>query len=395
MSFLELINSAVLSLRTHKLRVFLTMIGIIIGISSVVVILSIGAGLKAQVNKSTSDVDANTITVNFEPKDERSPSVVNPFDYKDFQKLKNVDGVEKVSKSSNGLENLIGVNQNAVFFDKQTYLNIDKYNNDNLNLMYGKNITKEDSDFKNYVIILTDEHAKALFGNDLKDSIGKGIKVKGEFFKVIGIQNQDSSVLSMTKDYVPGFARDILEDDTSINSIDVKLIQGYDPKNVFKEVKKELEALHPDVKGTYTQGDPNAISKTFEKIISSVTGFIAVVSGISLFVGGIGVMNIMYVSVTERRREIGIRRAIGAKPGAILSQFLIESIFITVIGGIIGIFAGCLIASIAGIFLPFKPVITLSILAGSSATSIIIGIIFGIIPAYRAANLDPIQAIYK
>lgn len=143
MSFLELINSAVLSLRTHKLRVFLTMIGIIIGISSVVVILSIGAGLKAQVNKSTSDVDANTITVNFEPKDERSPSVVNPFDYKDFQKLKNVDGVEKVSKSSNGLENLIGVNQNAVFFDKQTYLNIDKYNNDNLNLMYGKNITKE------------------------------------------------------------------------------------------------------------------------------------------------------------------------------------------------------------------------------------------------------------
>ncbi len=120
--------------------------------------------------------------------------------------------------------------------------------------MYGKNITKEDSDFKNYVIILTDEHAKALFGNDLKDSIGKGIKVKGEFFKVIGIQNQDSSVLSMTKDYVPGFARDILEDDTSINSIDVKLIQGYDPKNVFKEVKNGIGSFTSRCKGNlYTR----------------------------------------------------------------------------------------------------------------------------------------------
>lgn len=394
MNLWELIYSAILSLRTHKLRVFLTMIGIIIGISSVVIILSIGEGLKVQVNQSTDDTGVNTITINFETSDLNYTTASTPFDYKDFQDLKNIDGVEQASKSSSGLEGLMGVTENATFFDKQSYLTINDYDKSSGSIS-GRGITQEDNDFKHYVVVLTKDHAKALFGEDINAGIGKGIKIKDEFFGVIGIENGDSGMLSMQYDYVPKFAKNLLENDTSISSIDIKIKQGFNSDSVFKEVKKELEILHPDVKGSYIKGDPKAVSKAFEKIISGITIFIAVVSGISLFVGGIGVMNIMYVSVTERRREIGIRRAIGAKPGTILLQFLIESVFITGIGGILGISIGYLISLILGIFLPFKPIATIGILIGSSITSITVGIIFGIIPAYKAANLDPIKAIYK
>lgn len=394
MNLWELINSVLLSLRTHKLRVFLTMIGIIIGISSVVVILSIGEGLKAQVSQSTNDTGVNNITINFEPSDLNSTTVFTPFDYKDFQDLKNIDGVEQVIKSSSELEGLMGITENATFFNNQSYLMINDYDK-NSGLILGRGIDQEDNDFKHYVIILTKDHAKALFGEDINQGIGKGIKIKDEFFEVIGIENGDSGLLSTQYDYVPKFAKNLLENDTVISSIDIKIKQGFNSDSVFKGVKKELETLHPNVKGSYTKGDPKADSKAFEKIISGISIFITVVSGISLFVGGIGVMNIMYVSVTERRREIGIRRAIGAKPGTILLQFLIESIFITGIGGILGISIGYLISLILGIFLPFKPVITISILIASSITSITVGIIFGIIPAYKASILDPIKAIYK
>lgn len=394
MNLWELVYSAILSLRTHKLRVFLTMIGIIIGISSVVIILSIGEGLKAQVNQSTEDTGVNTFTVNFEPSDLDSTTLATTFSYRDFQDLKTIDGVDQVSKSSNGLEGLTGVIENATFFNKQTYLTVNNYDK-NPALVSGRGITREDNDFKHYVVILTKDHAKALFGNDVNEGIGKGIRIKNEYFEVIGIGNEGSGLLSMQYDYVPKFAKDLLENDTEISSIDVKIKQGFNSDSIFKKVKKELEILHPDVKGSYAKGDPKAVSKAFEKIISGITTFIAVVSGISLFVGGIGVMNIMYVSVTERRREIGIRRAIGAKPASIMWQFLIESIFITGMGGILGIAMGYLLSLILGNFLPFNPVITIGILVGSSSTSIAVGIIFGIIPAYKAAKLDPIKAIYR
>ncbi|MFQ7057612.1 MAG: FtsX-like permease family protein [Turicibacter sanguinis] len=131
------------------------------------------------------------------------------------------------------------------------------------------------------------------------------------------------------------------------------------------------------------------------EMISAITLFIAFISAISLLVGGIGVMNIMYVSVTERRREIGIRRAIGATPNSILLQFLFEAMFVTLIGGIIGILTGFVLSQIVGLFLPFTPILSLSAFVGASSTSIIIGIIFGIVPARKAANLEPIKAIYN
>ena len=137
------------------------------------------------------------------------------------------------------------------------------------------------------------------------------------------------------------------------------------------------------------------MQKQNEAAIGGMTGFLMAITAISLLVGGIGVMNIMYVSVTERKREIGIRRAIGAKPRTILIQFLLEAAFITLLGGLIGIGLGYGLSTIVGGFVQIKPVMTPQIFLISSLVSILTGVVFGIIPAINAARMDPIKAIYR
>lgn len=399
MSIGNLIKGALLSLKAHKLRVFLTMIGIIIGISSVVVILSIGAGLQKEVAQSSDDVDANKMNVYFEPQNiNTSPSFLKPFSQQDLIEISRIEGVEKVepSQGSFGMGNTLI--SEVSYFDKKTTLFVNEYDNDDLKIDYGRGFAKEDS--SQNLMILTNESASKLFDSP-KDAIGQGLNINGVMFEIIGVLEKTPDIsegisFDMTSDLIQkeSFKR-LNSDDEYFDSIDVSVKAGSNLEEVFKDIKKELELLHPDLEGTYNRMDPQEITKVFQKIIGSITMFITFVSGISLFVGGIGVMNIMYVSVSERRREIGIRRAIGAKPNSILLQFLFESIFVTFLGGLIGILCGFIFSKIAGAFLPFEPVITLSSFVGASSTSIIVGIVFGIIPAYKASNLDPIKAIYK
>ena len=177
--------------------------------------------------------------------------------------------------------------------------------------------------------------------------------------------------------------------------LNVTVETGASTKEIGEKVKTLLKERHPDTKGKYEGQSGQEAMEQIQAVFGGITTFVALVSGISLLVGGIGVMNIMYVSVTERRREIGIRRAIGAKPKNILMQFLVESIFITGIGGVIGIIIGFTISKILGLILPFKPVMTPSNFLLASSISIITGIVFGLIPAYKGAKLDPIKAIYQ
>lgn len=396
MNTLILIKNTVLNLKANKLRVFLTMIGIIIGISAVVAILSVGAGLQAEVSKSTENTDVNSLKIVFENKSGLS-NIKEPFSKSDFTSLKNVDGVLEVADASNaGVAGLSVTTAEASYFDRRTYLIMSEYKEQKLNLLAGSTLNEEDNEFKNKVVVLTETHAKDLFGDDVESSIGKGIKINNEFFKVIGItkDNPAASLFSFSSDYVPSFVKDSLKNDY-IYTINVKVKDGYNLDEVFKDVKSELERLHPEVNGEYKKNDPQELVKAFQQIIGYITLFITAVSAISLFVAGVGVMNIMYVSVSERRREIGIRRAIGAKPKMILLQFLVEAILITAMGGLLGILCGFGISKLIGLFLPFKPVLTVGIFFGSSITSVVVGIVFGIIPAFKASKMDPIKAIYK
>ncbi len=267
------------------------------------------------------------------------------------------------------------------------------YDGKNEKVEYGRWF--EDGDKDKSVIVLDNNVAKELF-NPIESGIGKAVTMNGMNFEVIGIlPHVDIMSFGGNTSYVPKKAIDNMNSNEVITSLDVSLNAGVDKKEVYKDIEKYLMANHPNIGGKYEMQDPEEVTKAFEKIIGGLTKFIAFITGISLLVGGIGVMNIMYVSVSERKREIGIRRAIGAKPKSILLQFLFEAVLVTLIGGLIGILLGYLISKVAGAFLPFKPILTMSTFVGATLVSIIEGVVFGIIPAYNACKLDPIKAIYR
>lgn len=394
MPILNLAKTSIYSLRSHKLRVFLTMIGIIIGISSVVTILSIGNGLKAEVNKSAEDTSANKINVYFQAENSGSDiSLLGPFREDDIYSLQKINGVLKVERSSGdfgGMSISIG---EAGYFGKKTMIGMSDYDKKGLNVKYGR--TFRDGEDMKKLVVLSMETAKQLFDNP-ESSIGKGITISGYTYEVIGIL-EESSPFALVRgvSYISKNSHNDISAGIFINSLDIYLKPNEDKDKIFESIKRELETNHLGLSGEYKLQDPQAITKAFEKIIGGLTAFITIVTGISLFVGGIGVMNIMYVSVSERKREIGIRRAIGAKPRSILLQFLFEAILVTVTGGMIGILFGFLFGKLVDLFIPFSTVLTAGSFIGATLTSVLVGVIFGIIPAYNASRLDPIKAIYK
>ncbi|MBW9152416.1 ABC transporter permease [Clostridium estertheticum] len=394
MSIINLIKTSVYSLKSHKLRVFLTMIGIIIGISSVITIMSVGNGLKVKVNESMADTSANKINVNFEPENKDADlTLIEPFSKSDSYLLKTVAGVKKV-EGSKDMQGMGGFTSgDATYFDKKAYIMLEDYDGKEINVKYGRSFKKSENDKK--LIILGYKAAEKLFKSPEK-AIGCGITVNGVIYEVTGVLEKEG-VFSLTGEpsYISKESKENMNVDTPISSLDVYIKAGEDKDKVFENVKKVLVVAHPNLKGEYKLQDPQEATKIFGRIIGYLTAFIALISGISLFVGGIGVMNIMYVSVTERKREIGIRRAIGAKPKSILLQFLIEAIMVTGLGGLLGILFGFIFCKIIGIFMPFPPVMSVASVIGATAISVIIGIIFGIIPAINASKMDPIKAIYN
>ncbi|MDQ0148692.1 ABC transporter permease [Eubacterium multiforme] len=394
MSIINLIKTAISSLRFHKLRTFLTMIGIIIGISSVVAILSVGNGFKDYVVKSSEDVNANKINVYFKPENsEASIKLLEPFSKSDIYGIKNIPGVEKAEPSKGGFGGFTFSAGQIGYFNKSEMALIDAYDGKTKKVEYGRWFKKGEENEKR--IVLQYSTAKNLF-NPISDGIGKAVTINGTNYEVIGILPEEKGMtFGPTSSYISKTSKDSMESQDTIGSLDVFVKQGYKKETVFNDVKKYLESSHGNIQGEYKLQDPQEITKKFEDIIGGLTKFIAFITGISLLVGGIGVMNIMYVSVSERKREIGIRRAIGAKPSSILLQFLFEAILVTSIGGLIGILVGYLIAKLAGAFLPFPPVLTLGTFIGATLISIIEGVVFGVIPAYNACKLDPIKAIYR
>ncbi|MBU3112371.1 ABC transporter permease [Clostridium lacusfryxellense] len=393
MSIINLIKTSVYSLKSHKLRVFLTMIGIIIGISSVISIMSVGNGLKVKMNESMADTDANKINITFEPENlEADLNLIEPFSKSDPYYLKNVEGVEK-AEASQGMGGIEFTSGEGSYFDKKTFIMLQDYDDKETKVKYGRSLNKDENSKK--LIMLDYAAAETLFKSPEK-AIGCGITVNGVIYEVAGVLEKPGAFsLTGGTSYISKDSSDDMNSETAISSLNVYIKAGYDKEKVFENIKKELMGSHSNIKGEYKLQDPQATTKIFEQIIGYLTAFIALISGISLFVGGIGVMNIMYVSVTERKREIGIRRAIGAKPKSILLQFLIEAIMVTGLGGLLGILFGFIFCKIIGIFMPFPPVMSGASVIGATAISVIIGIIFGIIPAINASKMDPIKAIYN
>lgn len=407
MSFYNLLRTAWYSLRAYKLRIFLTMIGIIIGISSVSAILAIGEGLKKEASASMESSNLNKVTINYSAGADQEEINAVPFKESDLQELEKLDGVKKVTKNDNQNDFFSFNYQEVSYFDRISSFEVKSYSkrDQKRELSFGRNMSKAEGESDKKLIVLGYGTALELFGEPEK-ALGKGIRLKDEMYEVIGV---GKAVVETEMEFDLGgmdridpnsslVPKNALVDEQStaeIMNLSIYLEPGMDKNTVVSAAKDKLYELHPDMNGEYEEFDMQKIIESMQKVISNITLFVVFVTGISLLVGGIGVMNIMYVSVTERKREIGIRRAIGAKPKTILLQFLIEAIFITGLGGLIGIALGYGLSVLIGIFLPFSPVMTAKNFIGAASISVLTGLIFGIIPASKAAKLDPIKAIYK
>ncbi|WP_075717531.1 ABC transporter permease [Roseburia sp. 499] len=406
---LEYIKMALKNITANKGRSFLTMLGIIIGIASVIMVMAVGDGTANAMNAEVEDLGTGQIYVRC------SDDAVNAEEWitsEDMAAVKNkVDGVEGVSPNDGASGTTItGKGEFSLTLSGGTE---DSWKSLNYNMKRGNYYTEVDVQEGNRVCVLTNEDAKRLFGSD--DVVGMDIDVNvngiSQSYRIIGVtqQKENGSFVSYTYEGMPvtlnvpytSFESFGWESD-GFYSFYVFTADGADAKQVTKDLIHLLDSRHQSSGEDYyqIQSFQDTISQ-MNGMLAIVTTFISCVAAISLFVGGIGVMNIMLVSVTERTREIGIRKSLGAKTSSILMQFLAEAAILTIVGGILGILLGFLGAlGICGIMSSvmasaISPGIKASTIIGATLFSCAIGIFFGIYPAKKAAKLSPIEALRR
>lgn len=397
-----LISNALSNLKAYKLRVFVAMIWIVLGITSVVIVASIGNGLEAKIEEASDNADKRTVTIEFYPTYNEMSNFLQPFTRQDIEMVSFMDGVEKVDTSGENSKKG-GSLYTTLFKDKnESNSIIYGYNKDEkIDIEFGRGFGYEDEDRK--VVVIAYQVALDLFGNPT-DAIGEFIDINDKDFEIIGVVAEDKSVARNNYDewrncYIPKSALNQVmsmygnESTVGLTSINVTILPGYDVMQTAYKIADELRAKNGEDNGFYSAFNDNSALNELQELQSYISEFTSMLTAVSLFIGGIGIMNIMYMSVVERKREIGIRRAIGAKPKNILTQFLIESVVITSLGGIVGILSGIITSVVMSDMLPFKIVPTIESYIYAVGTSMLIGVVFGIIPAIKASRLDPIKAI--
>lgn len=407
----NIMMSTLLSLRAHKLRVFLTMVGIIIGIASVVTISALGEGVRHESMQLADTTEANVITIQhmMNMTDDSGMSYVEDtftFNKADMRRLSRVEGVQSVAPNygSYGMSGDM-IDMNIDYFGAQAYTMATPHKKESP-ILYGRDLRNDDAN-KDVIVLSHDVIDYGISVEDPETLVGQAVNINGYMFEVIGIKEpyvwEDDFISTGSYSWedamtsvVPQAAYNNLTRSKAIQSLKIKVADGYDRELISMELMNNLMESYPEDEGTFEEDRSNEqMMEEVNNYINGIMTFLIAITAISLFVGGIGVMNIMYVSVTERKREIGIRRAIGAKPRMILLQFLLEAAFITFLGGMIGLLLGYGIATLIGMIISLPVYLTPTIMILSTSVSIGTGLIFGIIPALSASKMDPIKAIYQ
>ncbi|SHD23355.1 ABC transporter permease [Staphylococcus aureus] len=377
------------SILKNKRRNIFTMIGIIIGIAAVITIMSLGNGFKKSAADEFSDSGAgkNVAMISFMTNNGEAVKN-NPFSQQDIDIVKQVSGVSNAKIKENENQGYSAKITNA---QKKIDVSILKKSTMNSSEK-GKGFDSDDNDLRKKVITVDDKIEKDLFN---KDAIGKILYLDGQGFEIVGIANNEmnTSIIHMPSKTFEHYMRNLNQDYPSLK---LMIEDGMEKKDIAKKVEDALNKKGSGVgNGTYTYNDTKELMKGINKVLSGITYFVASVAGISLFIAGIGVMNVMYISVSERTEEIAIRRAFGAKNFDIELQFLIESVVLCLIGGLIGLILGITFALLIDVVTPdyIKSSVSLSSIILAVGISTFIGIIFGWIPARSAAKKELIDII--
>ena len=396
----EYIKMAVHNIMANKGRSFLTMLGIIIGIASVIAIVSVGEGTKNQMNSEIDDIGGGQIAISVSDEAQTDEEWITA---DDVEAIRAVDGIEGVNVSDSfsgetttGKGNfslmLTGEGPDAKLLNNATMKH---------GVYFGENEVQE---AKN-VCVLSDADAKRLFGTD--DVVGMTVDVNcyglTKSLRICGVttQKENGTFVSYTYEGMPvtiNVPYTTMNEFTGVSdyffSVTMQADKSLNSQDVADKVVKLMEKRHQCAGKDYFQVQSfQDIMSSMNQMLDMVTAFISFVAGISLLVGGIGVMNIMLVSVTERTREIGIRKALGATYDNILLQFLIEAMVIGIVGGTLGVLLGVGASYAISYFAGWMTIISVPVILIAVLFSVGIGLFFGIYPARKAALLDPIEAL--
>ena len=390
------------SLIANKMRSILTMLGIIIGVAAVIALVSIGNGVKQDIQNSISSLGSNLLMVM--PGAPRTPGVrpsqgsMKSLKVSDYEAISKLDGVKAASPYTANSYVTIYQSKNWTTTVSGVSSNFQDVNN--WTMAEGRFISSKNVENRERVAVVGQTVVKNLFAGE--DPVGKEIRVKNIPFRVIGVLNsKGNGTMGNDQDdtiFIPyTTAMERVEGVDYLRMIYVVASDDNGIDRLQSDIENLLRVRH-GIKDTnlddFNIQNMKSIMETMEQTTGTLTLFLGAVAAISLVVGGIGIMNIMLVSVTERTREIGIRKALGATYFVIVTQFLIEAVVISLMGGLIGIALGIGASKLIGLASGMSTVISVPTIVLSFAFSMAIGLVFGIYPARKAAKLNPIDALH-
>jgi putative ABC transport system permease protein len=400
--FLESLRSALGSIRAHRLRSFLTSLGIVIGVASVITVVSLIQGLSKNVSDQFSGLGGNSITI--KPRNDFKDLMrgkVNYLRFDDVDQLRlHLDEVSELSPLfSPGFSEVryTGMSTTAqVFATSASWQDVNQRY-----ARLGRFISSADDTSARRVAVIGEKLIEDLHLPD--NPVGQFVLYANEWFKIVGVMEKRGEVFGMSQDsymIIPfKTGQSIIGNNTKPQmeiSLAVRDLNRLDEtRQHVRLVMRNAHSLKPDEKDDFEIDSADQIAKTFDKISTTVTLVMGGIVGIALLVGGIGIMNIMLVSVKERTREIGICKAIGARSRDILMQFLVEAVTLSLLGGMLGLVIGYLLGTMIAALIPdFPPavvpwwaVVLAMVFSGG------VGVVFGVVPASQAARLDPIEAL--
>ncbi|PKM81268.1 MAG: ABC transporter permease [Firmicutes bacterium HGW-Firmicutes-14] len=382
----QIVKLAVKGIQANKMRSFLTMLGVIIGVAAVIILVSIGAGTSKSVTDRIEGMGSNLISVNM--RGSGSSAVLT---YEEVMQWKERTGIKGIAPVVNGS---VSVKYGSNKYDTSLEGVNDEYREvRNHNVQRGRFIIPADISFRQKVALLGTEVSRQLFGT--MNPVGETVKINGINFKVVGLLEEKGSESMGSNDdkvIIPFSTAERLMTSIGVRNVYIQAESPEMVESVVAQIENFLYRKTNDEEAYRVFNQAEMLS-TVNQVTGMLTAMLGGIASISLLVGGIGIMNIMLVSVTERTREIGIRKAVGAKRRDILRQFLIEALVVSGTGGIIGITLGIGGSRLLGSLMSIPTEVSLKVMGLAFGFSVLIGIIFGMYPANKAAKLNPIEAL--
>ncbi len=381
------------NIKSNKMRTFLTTLGIIIGVAAVIAMITIVNGVIDTVMGQFSSLGAGTLSVTINGSALKSG--LTETDLQNLSELDNVAGISpsvtirtSAARGTDFLDNVSVEGKNDYYFQKEDLIS------------YGRGLTRSDVENESYVCIIDQDLADNLFLGE--NPIGQQVIVNGIRYTVVGLEGTDDSLMSAMA--IMGASTDgtiiipytnamKMAGSSSITSLEIYIADTDRTDELTSDVEAVLYKAFNENEDCYSTFSMDSLLDTMNKMMSTMTYMLAGIASIALLVGGIGIMNMMLVSVSERTKEIGLRKAMGATPGRIQLQFLLEAIVLSLMGGIIGVILGLIISFVGAQLLNTNFTISMSAIALGVGFSAAVGIIFGWAPARKASALNPIDAL--